>query len=199
MNPIDEAISNWQGLPYVVSRMDWYWELSSLVLKDNIEPDQRGLRGELEQKVTQLYAQLLLYQMTSVCSYYRRRFSVFVRDLVKLDNWEGKVDDITAAEADVQKDINLYIEVRIQEHLRNIAKEAESQNAQLKSISSAIQKQTKQQKEIHETDEEKKCLKALCGTDPRHDKTRIEESKGGLLRDSYRWVLENSDFKKVAR
>lgn len=31
-------------------------------------------------------------------------------------------------------------------------------------------------------------------TDPRRDKERIEQLKGGLLRDSYRWVLSNEDF-----
>ncbi|KAF4867445.1 Vegetative incompatibility protein HET-E-1 [Colletotrichum siamense] len=34
----------------------------------------------------------------------------------------------------------------------------------------------------------------LCITDPRHDKDRIENTKGGLLRDSYRWILRNPDF-----
>ncbi|KAJ5000708.1 hypothetical protein K4K48_002289 [Colletotrichum sp. SAR 10_66] len=31
-------------------------------------------------------------------------------------------------------------------------------------------------------------------TDPRDDKDRIERTKGGLLRNSYRWILENPDF-----
>lgn len=31
-------------------------------------------------------------------------------------------------------------------------------------------------------------------TDPRRDKERIEQLKGGILRDSYRWVLSNEDF-----
>ncbi|KAL2198040.1 NACHT domain-containing protein, partial [Corynascus similis CBS 632.67] len=39
-------------------------------------------------------------------------------------------------------------------------------------------------------------LKNLCTTDPRHDKTRIEQTKGGLLADSYRWVLDNTDFRQ---
>ncbi|KAF2174469.1 hypothetical protein K469DRAFT_708943 [Zopfia rhizophila CBS 207.26] len=33
-------------------------------------------------------------------------------------------------------------------------------------------------------------------TDPRDDKKRIEDTKGGLLIDSYRWILENSDFQR---
>ncbi|KAK4249691.1 NACHT domain-containing protein [Corynascus novoguineensis] len=41
-----------------------------------------------------------------------------------------------------------------------------------------------------------KHLKNLYTTDPRHDKTRIEQTKGGLLADSYRWVLDNTDFRR---
>ncbi|ETS77183.1 hypothetical protein PFICI_11057 [Pestalotiopsis fici W106-1] len=43
----------------------------------------------------------------------------------------------------------------------------------------------------HTTDQ---CLADLRITDPRHDKQRIQEVKGGLIQDSYIWVLENSDF-----
>ncbi|KKO96425.1 hypothetical protein THAR02_11474 [Trichoderma harzianum] len=38
------------------------------------------------------------------------------------------------------------------------------------------------------------CLADLRITDPRDDKTRIEETKGSLLRDSYCWILEHADF-----
>ncbi|KAH6714438.1 WD40-repeat-containing domain protein [Leptodontidium sp. MPI-SDFR-AT-0119] len=41
-----------------------------------------------------------------------------------------------------------------------------------------------------------KCLEDLRTTNPRLDKKRIEETKGGLLRDSYRWILENSEFQQ---
>lgn len=72
MNPLTQASSNRQGIAYVVSRMDWYWNLSSLLLDENMtEAHSRGLRDELEKVVTKLYAKLLLYQMTSVCYYYR--------------------------------------------------------------------------------------------------------------------------------
>ncbi|KAF6814538.1 hypothetical protein CMUS01_12625, partial [Colletotrichum musicola] len=37
-------------------------------------------------------------------------------------------------------------------------------------------------------------LADLRVTDPRDDKTRIEDTKGGLLTDSYVWVLQNPDF-----
>jgi nucleoside phosphorylase len=38
------------------------------------------------------------------------------------------------------------------------------------------------------------CLRDLRETDPRDDKSRIEETKGGLLKDAYRWVLGNEKF-----
>lgn len=41
-----------------------------------------------------------------------------------------------------------------------------------------------------------KCLQDLRLADPCDDKKRIEETKGGLLADSYRWILENSDFQR---
>ena len=43
---------------------------------------------------------------------------------------------------------------------------------------------------------DRQCLKDLRSTDPRDDKRRIEETKGGLLEGSYRWILEQSDFQQ---
>ncbi|KAK7178050.1 beta transducin-like protein HET-D2Y [Paraphaeosphaeria sporulosa] len=197
MNPLTQASSNRQGIAYVVSRMDWYWNLSSLLLDENIaEVHSSGLRDELEKVVTQLYAKLLLYQMKSVCYYYRGRLSVFARDLIKLDNWDGELGDIQAAEAAVQVDSAQYNTLAIRSRLGAIAETAKSQNAKLDSISSAIREQTKQQERMHETSADNKCLADLRLTDPRDDKKRIEETKGGLLKDSYRWILDNPDFRQ---
>ena len=45
-------------------------------------------------------------------------------------------------------------------------------------------------------EKDRQCLKDLRTTDPRDDKARIEKNKGGLLEDSYRWILENADFRQ---
>jgi hypothetical protein len=45
-------------------------------------------------------------------------------------------------------------------------------------------------------EKDRQCLKDLQTTDPRNDKVRIEDKKGGLLEDSYRWILENADFQQ---
>jgi len=45
-------------------------------------------------------------------------------------------------------------------------------------------------------DKRGKCIQDLRLTDPCHDKKRIENTKGGLLKDSYRWVFGTSEFKQ---
>jgi hypothetical protein len=49
---------------------------------------------------------------------------------------------------------------------------------------------------MDEIDSSKRCVQDLHGTDPRNDKERIEETKGGLLADSYRWILNNTTFQQ---
>ncbi|KAK1242929.1 hypothetical protein MKX08_005741, partial [Trichoderma sp. CBMAI-0020] len=44
------------------------------------------------------------------------------------------------------------------------------------------------------TREEDECLRDMHVTDPSLDKKRIEDTNGGLLKDSYIWILSNADF-----
>jgi hypothetical protein len=46
------------------------------------------------------------------------------------------------------------------------------------------------------SEDDRKCLEHLRVTDPNHDKSRIEDTKGGLLVESYYWLLENPEFKQ---
>jgi hypothetical protein len=62
---------------------------------------------------------------------------------------------------------------------------------------SKLSKGIQQQQAIVQADkEDRECIRHLRLTDPRDDKKRIEDIKGGLLEDSYRWILENSDFQR---
>jgi hypothetical protein len=47
-----------------------------------------------------------------------------------------------------------------------------------------------------EIQKRKECLRDLRPTDPRDDRKRIVDTKGGLLEGSYRWVLDNSSFRQ---
>ncbi|EGU79492.1 hypothetical protein FOXB_09997, partial [Fusarium oxysporum f. sp. conglutinans Fo5176] len=52
--------------------------------------------------------------------------------------------------------------------------------------------------EVHNYNEpnRNRCIADLRLTDPRDDKARIEQTKGGLLKDSYKWVLDHEDFRR---
>jgi hypothetical protein len=38
------------------------------------------------------------------------------------------------------------------------------------------------------------CIRDMHHTDPRDDKRRIEDTKGGIIADSYRWILTNTTY-----
>jgi len=42
-----------------------------------------------------------------------------------------------------------------------------------------------------------RCLTDLRVTDPRHDKMRIEDTKGGFVQDGSNWILNHSDFHRL--
>ena len=191
MNPTKETETNRKGIVYVVARMNWYWNLSSLLLKENTVDggSSAGLRDELERRVVDLYKALLLYQMKSVCSYYRNRGLRFVRSLIQLDGWDGDLKNVYDAENAVQQDSKSFNDQLITSHLEKLVNVAKNQEMELRR---ALQEQLLAQM----SEKDQQCLQHLRLTDPRHDMERIEQTKGGLLEGSYKWVLDHPDFQR---
>lgn len=171
-----QSKTNRVGIDYVITRMEWYNELSYLLLKGNQDKDGSfgRVHVQLEKRVIYLYQQLLIYLMKSVCSCYRNRILNFFRDTLKLDDWDGNLGSVKDAEKAVENDNFTYKTEKKTAHLETLA-------------------------DIAKSSEDKDCLQHLRLTDPRHDKTRIEQTKGGLLQDSYRWILDNDDFRQWHR
>ncbi|KAL2169155.1 hypothetical protein VTG60DRAFT_6395 [Thermothelomyces hinnuleus] len=153
--PYNRDRANRKGIDYVVQKMNWYWSLPSSLLKDlsHHASELSEERRELETELVNLYKLLLLYQTKSVCSYYRSRGLVLLRDIIKLDDWDADLKAIRDAE----------------HHARN-----------------------QEMQQLSEKDQ--KCLKHLRLADPRDDKARIEQTKGGLLADLYRRVPDDPEF-----
>lgn len=177
---------------YVLSRLDWYWHLSN-PLFGKVDKNTK-VQNELSHHIITLYRELLTYQMKSICLSYRNRLAVFFRDVAQFDDWAGAVKAIQESEAAVQRDIDTYCTHSIKSSLDDIAKQAEMQCTELQAISQAMQENMKQHEKMRQDNNANSCLMELRTTDPRHDKKRIEDAKGGLLRDSYRWILEHQDF-----
>ena len=184
MNPTTETKANRDGIVHVISRMKWYCELSILLLKQNnvgVETSA-GVRGELEQRLIDLYQVLLLYLIKSVGSCYRNRFVAFLRDTIKLDDWNGSLQSVEVAENAVRQDSYAYTAQQISLRLEELLDVAKNQESRLlRDIHYLLQQQVSVQMER----EDNECIQHLRLTDPRDDKMRIKETKGGLLEDSY--------------
>ncbi|KAH7309923.1 hypothetical protein B0I35DRAFT_359209, partial [Stachybotrys elegans] len=195
LNPITEAESNRQGIIYILSRIEWYWALVDLLFdKSKSERSLKGLQIQLENSITQLYEKLLLYQMKSICLHRRHWIVTIGRDVLKIDDWAGQLNEIKEAETAVQRDTEQYNTEESKEKLGQLIDSARVREESLQAIRMVIQDLSQQQEKRHQNKEDEECLKALYLSDPRMDKKRIQETKGGLLKDSYQWILEHTSF-----
>ncbi|KAJ4323907.1 hypothetical protein N0V84_004131 [Fusarium piperis] len=189
-NPVKEPGINRKGIAYVLTRIEWYWNLADVVLnKDMASPSSADLRKNLENHVVELYKKLLLFQMRSVCLYDRNGISVVLRDSIQLDDWTDQIKDVKDAEALVQKDLDQFTDQDMRAKLKEMRDTAWSQEKAFRDEVRRLQK-----REQHKDDQE--CLVDLLLTDPQKDKERIQTIKGNPLWDSYHWILEHSGYDK---
>ncbi|KAM0227480.1 hypothetical protein ACHAP5_012169 [Fusarium lateritium] len=196
-SPLTEPKKNRDGMTYVLSRMQWYWELWRLVLDENLPSSPiRPLQTELEKQVTKLYRKLLLFQMKRVITYHRGRFAVFFRDLPKLDDWATMVSEIKDAEIAVTRDCEQYSTLEIRTSLQGILSSADEQAKQMADIFRQNETHHAWEREERHKEKDDNCLRDLYKTNPQHDKRSIISAKGGLVYDSYHWVMENQQYKQ---
>lgn len=129
------------------------------------------MRRQLGIQIVELYETLLSYQITFVCSCYRHRGPAFLGDILELDDWEHKMKLVVDAETDIYKSSRKYTALQM-----SLPFEQPVVN--------------------RVTDEENQCLRNLRSTDPRDDKDRMKKTKGGLLIESYAWIVGNQQFQQ---
>ncbi|KAL5593174.1 hypothetical protein FOBRF1_012276 [Fusarium oxysporum] len=194
-NPMKEPGLNRKGIAYVLSRMEWYWNLAELVLlQDNLSGSSAALRTNLETQIIDFYKKLLLFQMRSACLYYRNWAAVILRDAVKLDDWSGELNTIKDAERLIRKDIEQYDHQDIRLKLGTIETSALEQAESLESICKILREEARLKEKNEQDDKDEDCLAALLITDPRMDKKRIQSQKGDPLKESYEWILKSDIY-----
>ena len=116
-----------------------------------------------------LYQKILLFLIQAACYCNRGKIGHSFKDALKLNEWDKRLKDVQDAEKTV---LDLDLDVKAQ------------------------QTAFYQRKILTERRDEKDdaCLAKLRLSDPRLDKKRIEDIKGGLLRESYSWILESHEF-----
>lgn len=174
--------------------MQWYCELEGLLLRRNrIDPQpSEGLRAKLRGQILCLYEALLSFLMKGVCVCHQSKALTFLRDAFKLDDWAESLKALEKAEDLLRRDHGAHSDMQTLNGLEQLIVFSEKQETMLGDVQTLLQKQVavKLDKKNNE------CLQSLWVTDPRYDKTRIEEGRGGLLADAYRWVLQNDEFQR---
>ncbi|KAM5344207.1 hypothetical protein ACJ41O_012744 [Fusarium nematophilum] len=196
-NPVSEPGINREGIKYVLERIEWHWKLAELLLDTGrVDPSIGALQRLLERHIVKLYKKLLLYQMQSVCLYNRHWAAVIVRDLFKVDDWQDKLDSIRRTEDAIRHDVDQHNAEILKSRLQSIDGTLGHLRLDVKAVESAVKDQTNLLRQMHHGEKDQKCLQDLYVVNPEMHKKDIEKTKGGLLKDSYRWILDNGDFKK---
>ncbi|KAH0555896.1 hypothetical protein GP486_006161, partial [Trichoglossum hirsutum] len=195
LNPAKATTSNLAGITHVVSRMDWYCALTEhLLKKDHIDESFGSILPQLEARVFALYKALLLYQMKSVCSYYRRQGLVFLRGLANWDDWDADLKTITDAEETLQRDSDQYNKLHAKSTLELLVKHAKGLEELLGDIRQDIRGFITEHKTMQMEDKNEKCLQDLFVVDPQDDMEKIERSKDILLDGAYKWILDTNEY-----
>jgi hypothetical protein len=207
-NPSAAEAANQDGFTYVTSEMRYYVAMESLLLPEDMKSD---LRADLTDRLVDLYKLIIDFQVQTVLRFYRSRTKNFFRGTINYDGWDKKLQDIKNGDKELVLKFETAMSATSLDVLKNLAEKAEASRTALYSL-------LKKQQELVEVNrnqlsvaqdylgfakkmdrrmsdaENRACLRDLQTTNPCEDKDRIEQDKGGLLRDSYCWVLENADF-----
>jgi hypothetical protein len=202
-NPTAAEAANKEGFTYVTSQMRYYNAMESLLLPEDMKPD---LKTDLAERLMGLYKLIIDFQVQSVIRFYRSGTKNFFRGTINYDSWDEKLQDIMDGDAALVSKVGTAISGSSLQALKKLALQAEASRKALDGLLIKAQELidvaqdhlgvAKKMDRRMSNAETEACLQDLQTTDPRDDKDRIEQYKGGLLKDSYHWILENSDFQQ---
>ncbi|RYP43315.1 hypothetical protein DL768_009981 [Monosporascus sp. mg162] len=203
-NPAAAEEANRDGFTYVTSQMRYYAAMESLLLPQDTKPD---LKDDLTERLVDLYKLIIDFQAQSVIRFYRTRTKNFFRGTINYDGWDQKLQDIKDTDAALVRRFETAMSAGSLQALRDIGRKAEQSHKVLDDTFIKIRELVaisrdyldfarKMERRMSDADNNA-CLRDLQTTNPCHDKERIEQDKGGLLKDSYGWVLDNADFQQL--
>ncbi|KAL6816126.1 hypothetical protein V8C40DRAFT_282094 [Trichoderma camerunense] len=184
-NPVKTQKDNIEGIAYTTKRMKWYWSLSSDLfhgdesLRNN--NDALDTQNVILSRLVVLYKEIILFQVKSICSFYRNRWLQLFRDFVIKANWNDSLKEIRTLELEFQNDYAAHMTL-----------EEKSMSHQIKNCLERLV--TLQVSNLEQQDRE--CLRDLRITNPRDDRKHLLDTKGGLLPDSYTWAVKSAMFQQ---
>ncbi|KAB8248654.1 hypothetical protein BDV35DRAFT_403213 [Aspergillus flavus] len=145
-----------------------------------------------DEQVKGLYKLVIDYQVQSVMRFDRNPAKNYFRSVTDYDAWSDQLNTIKEEEKTIKMRFQVALSGLGVQKLNDLELEAGKSRETLEVVANYTRKIEK-----HLSDAEyRRCLNTLKATDPQLDKQRIEKLKGGLLRDSYNWVIENQEFRR---
>lgn len=182
--------------------MEWYCSLTDELLsreymKKNKDLSFKSVLNLLEGRVVDLYKALLLFQMKSVCSYYKNQGWVFLRSLINVDAWDEQIAGVKAAEDAVKQDSEQYHNIEGQKLMRSMAENAQATQETLGDFHHTLQDYIAEQRQNHQDGELGDCLRDLFVNDPEAQMATKLSTGDKLLPDSYNWILRTKEYQAL--
>ncbi|KAI9898663.1 hypothetical protein N3K66_007023 [Trichothecium roseum] len=170
-NPTTEAKAFLDGISHVINRMEWYSSLSTPLLDSQSPHD--ALQDQLKKRIISLYRKLLIYLIKAICYLFKKSAVVILGDMVKLYDWDSGLKALKDAEQGLRGDISVFHDTAMTQSLDELV------------VSTKNREQSEQ---------EVQCLRHLLLSDPRHDKVRIKDMKGGLFDGASSWIFHHEQY-----
>ncbi|KAJ5334876.1 hypothetical protein N7452_007279 [Penicillium brevicompactum] len=187
--PFTADSENHQGILYVTSQIRYYIKMETLMLPSCLDA---GIKTELKERVKCFYKLVIGFQVQSVMRWDRSPLQDYLKSVVDSDDWGTQLSMIKEAEQTLRDSFQDAASWTSVQKLDTIKQEAQESRKAL----DAIADQTREISQHMSNAEHRRCREILKATNPQHDKERIEEFKGGLLKDSYHWIVQHEDFKQ---
>lgn len=187
--PFTADSENHQGILYVTSQIRYYIKMETLMLPSCLDA---SVKGALKERVKSFYKLVIGFQVQSVMRWDRSPLQDYMKSVVDSDGWGTQLSMIKEEEQTLRNSFQDAASWTSVQKLETIKQEAQESRKAL----DAIANQTREIVQHMSNAEHRRCLELLKATNPQHDKERIEEFKGGLLKDSYHWIVQHEDFER---
>jgi len=157
---------------------------------DNISSKEESLLKELEKSIVELYKSILLFQMKSVCSYYRNQGLNLLLQFANWDNWDDLLKTIDSNENGVLRDWHSFDKVKAEKLSSELLEHTKNMETQLGDIRQSVLELVTLQQDKYEDE----YLQDIFVVDPEDNMDNIESKKDKLLPDAYKWILDTEEY-----
>ncbi len=194
---------NREGLLYVASRVNWYWQLFN---SKHPEAEDKGLRSLLETPMIALYRSIITYQMRSAGFFYSNQLGRAALDFFNMNDCIQALKDIKKQEREIMGDWKRYYVKDQWTQLVNLERRAEELKREMTSrLDRILQKmEATADREAEQQAEELVGLFAPPTSDEEDEQDETDkekptrrESLGEIKsprKGTCRWFRENSKF-----